>query len=170
MMTDKTTRQRAIEILSDPHAREKDWLGALAILDGKLPVIGQPNKTLRYARRVAGMTLLYTTLFYSTSLVDQLFFHQYAPYTIGSILPLAFVWAVLETSMGFFTIYAAIMLAAYYWTSLLTLNPMMHTIWMIIFLNLMVYFKFRWTPYAFVPVGKLLQRERCTALTRSCSS
>jgi hypothetical protein len=164
-MGNNISRKRALEILADPHAKESEWLGALSILDGKLPALDRNKKTARFVRRVASLTLMYTALFYSTSLIDQMFFQQFSSYTLWYIAPIAFLWALVETCTGLFTLYAAITLAAFYWTSLMSFNPVVHTIWMIILLNISLYFKWRWAPYVFVPIGKAMRRCHLKAIT-----
>ena len=151
-MTDSPTRKRALEILADPHAKEDKWMGALAILGGKVPSIRRQRfgkKVLRYCKRVGGLTVAYTTLF---TIYGMIFLGQ--PFSLA-MLPMVLLWAALEAGFGAFSLLALWVMFTHL-GSIVTLSPYYQTTWMVVLLNLMIYAKFNWRPYVFVPVHKMI--------------
>lgn len=151
-MADSHSRKRALEILADPKAKEHEWMGALAILDYKIPE--RPSKSLnklgRFLKRVSGLSLVYM-LFFS---VYGLIFYGSGFY--WSMVPIALVWATLEASFGAFTLLAALVMLGNL-GSILSLSPHYQSTWMIIAINLFIYARFNWRPYILVPVARLGQ-------------
>ncbi len=155
-MADSVTRKRALEILADPRSKENEWLGALAILDGKIPPRSRKyllKKIERFFKRSTGLAVLYTGIF---SLYGLIVFGQ--PF-YWSIIPAALIWATLEASFGAFTLLALIVMLTHL-GSIVTLNPYYQTTWMVILLNIFVYAKWNWRPYVFVPVRKIIAQQR----------
>lgn len=150
-MADSPTRKRALEILADPRSKENEWLGALAILDGKVPADRRKlrRKFNRFLKRAGGLSIIYMLLFsvYGTLVYGQGFY--------WTLIPAGLIWGTLEASVGLFT-----MLAAYVFLSnlpsILTLDPAYQTTWMVVLANLYVYRKWKWQPYVLVPVKKVL--------------
>lgn len=148
-MAESNTRKRALEILADPNAKEHEWMGALSILEGRVPSINKPyrRKFARFLKRVAGLSIVYAVFF---SVYGLIF---YGSGFYWGVLSLAFFWALLETLSGFFTAFALVVML----TSLgPVISPGFHATWMVIAINLFSYARFNWRPYIFAPLFKAL--------------
>lgn len=156
-MVDSGSRKRALEILANPLSKESEWLGALAILDGKVPVDRSKStrKYKRFLKRVAGLSVAYTALF---SIYGMIFYGSGFYWTL---IPAAILWAVLEASAGLFTALAVYVMLSNL-GSILTLSPYYQTTWMVILINVFSYARFSWRPYVFVPIRRLIggQQDR----------
>lgn len=154
-MADAASRKRALEILADPRSKESEWMGALSILDGKVPATRKKDyrKWTRFLKRVSGMALVYTLFFSIYGLV------VYGSGFYWSMIPAAIIWATLEASFGAFSLLAAFVMLSNL-GSILSLSPLYQSTWMVILINLFIYSKFNWRPYVFVPVRKLVELNR----------
>ncbi len=171
-MSKEHATKKALEILADPAAKEHDWMLALRALGGKAPALSKRNYadlTVRFAQRVAGLTVLYSALFASAAALDALFFSHYALYGITEIAAIAFLWAILETCAGLCTLYA-LSICLFSFSRLITLDPVIHTVWMIILINMFVYARGRWRPYVTVPIRALIYQNRPRKFNRSLTS
>lgn len=154
-MADHASRKRALEILADPRAKESEWMGALSILDGKIPnaIKKRDRKTARFIRRVALMSLTYVAFFTTYGML----FYGYG--FTWSMIPAAVIWATLEALFGGFSILAFIVMLSNF-GSIIALSPYYQTTWMIILINVFFYTKGNWRPYIFVPISKLAELSR----------
>lgn len=153
-MVDAATQKRALEILANPLAKETEWMGALSILDGKVPVKSRKcyKKWSRFAKRVSALALVYTVFFSVYGLV------VYGQGFYWSMIPAAIIWATLETTFGAFSLLAAWVMFSNL-ASILTLNPYYQSTWMVILINMFAYSRYNWRPYVFVPIRRLVQEQ-----------
>ncbi len=153
-MADSASRKRALEILANPLSKESEWVGALSILDGKVPSTSSKSeaKLARFLKRVAVLSLLYTFLMMTWNVLVFGSGFSILPYTFG----VAMACALAETSAGLFTAVALYCMLQ----SILTFNVPYPTTWMVILLNCFVYAKGNWRPYIMVPMQKAIQQQK----------
>lgn len=154
-MVDAQTQKRALEILANPQAKESEWMGALSILDGKVPLKSKKSylKWSRFAKRVSCLALVYTVFFSAYGML------AYGQGFYWSMIPAAIIWATLEATFGAFTLLAAWVMFSNL-GSIVTLSPYYQSTWMIILINLFAYNHYNWRPYVFVPIRKLVNGNR----------
>ncbi len=148
-MADSESRKRALEILANPHSHEHEWMGALSILDGKLPArkTSAELKLARYLKRVAGLTVVYTVLIFAWSVFQQ----GEAIYSLPFILATATAYAMLEATAGLFSLLALWVIVS----SLSSFSAPYPTTWLILAVNIFAYTKWNWRPYIFAAINRL---------------
>ena len=159
-MFQKNTDARAMDIVADPHAREEEWLRALAVLGDRLPCPRKKkvwSRLTRVAMRIATLTAVYSTVFSISLWLDHTFVHQYAVYTIGFVLPMSFAYAILETIGGAMTFVAAVAILQAP-NKLLGFDPVFHVTWIMILFNLFAYSRLRWEPLL-ITAGRVVMRR-----------
>ncbi len=150
-MADPASRKKALEILANPHAAEEAWLGALSILDGKVPAkrSSAEKKLARFLKRMSGLTLLYAILIFGWSMVT--FGHSI--YSLPYILATATAFAMLEASTGLFSLLAMGLVLS----SLLSGNAPYPTMCLVLLINFCAYATWNWRPYIMVPIRKAVE-------------
>lgn len=151
-MVDKT-RQQALEILANPLAKEKEWTGALAILGGKVSVQNRRIgfKLKRFGKRVLGLLLIQTTIFYMFSLFSG---YTFTYQVFANVL----MWTVAEVAFGGFTILASLAVVENI-QAILLLSPVYLLAVVVALTNILVFRHFHFKPYALVPVENFVRRR-----------
>jgi hypothetical protein len=141
------TKQKALEIIGDPFAKEREWMCALQVVDYKVPSLRKRRAIVymkRFVRRYIALSLAYFAILSGAALPDLIFAGD--PVSFGFLLMSSFMFAGLERVSGIFTLGMLCILPGMIGDgSFLTLSLRPWSIFAVLGLNLYLYHR-GWIP------------------------